>query len=1013
MAAFEANHVIVVGGGLAGLAAAATLLEKGCFVTILEKHERAGGASSKATCGIAAPGSTFQKESGVQDNANDLLENEEAKQLVTKGSEAVDWLITTLRMKADLALVDSPGHSTKRVIGAKDNFPGAVLTYKTLQVLQLISKSNPNRLQIICDAEVTNLKTEGTFMVSKVTGVEYKLKDGERKTVMGAVVLATGGYTGDLSGSGLLARHVPGYSPNMAHAIDKRARGDGIDLSVAVGAGTADLDTVSFYPMGMSIPGREQKPFKMCIADTLCGAGAVILNARGDRVVKEKDNSEARFSQMCNDEYGEFYFAMPEAVAKAPEVKWLVDFYETHNFFTMYGGPHSFAKAIGADPHKVEQALGMKGKVLAAKMLPVLHTSLGGVMTGFGDGKEGKVLKPSGSPIDGLYAAGEVTNVPYKKIWESTGIPLLHAVYTGKMAGDAAAAFVGKAQKVEDLVHLTVPCDSDHGHGHDDVVKKEPAKDIEKTGEGKKLEDLSKEELIAKIKDLEANGVKAAAAPAKDEGPPGIKMDEVAKHKSKDDAWIVLFGNVYDVTNWIPKHPGGEQAIQVFLGMDATEEWKNIHKPGTLENKNYSQHFKKLGALDDGKPKAAAGAAPAEAGGIQMDEVKKHTTKEAGLWIVINGMVLDVTEFTKKHPGGEPVLMANAGTDASSDWNGIHKPGTVEKWLKIEGGPVLKGNFAGGGAVTATADAEPEEEWLIVDGDGKVPGIIGSSIYLVLNVARMLLRTVFGTGNFKFKLDNNRKGTIQSAILLLTFTIVHVGGNFVDMVMNKSKASNGEGATLPRLAGGDLKFKGHHLLLELPGGHDLSILEIYFLAGFVVHISVALKRSWDISINYCLYTGKWNMMLSGLFVLAFLVKHLSDLKFGNAPEVWMRLPKYMLDLPPHIWYEEYGSADNGSFGSICRKVRDTYTLQVKLFKDIPTALFYSASILLFIYHMVRGWEKLVTAEMMQIPTGHVKRITYMGWLLAVALGSLYLTVLWFTFFATADTIMDDPTCVPK
>lgn len=53
--------------------------------------------------------------------------------------------------------------------------------------------------------------------------------------------------------------------------------------------------------------------------------------------------------------------------------------------------------------------------------------------------------------------------------------------------------------------------------------------------------------------------------------------DEVASHCTGDDAWIIILNKVYEVTNWIPKHPGGPHFILNLAGQDCTDEFKTFH----------------------------------------------------------------------------------------------------------------------------------------------------------------------------------------------------------------------------------------------------------------------------------------------------------------------------------------------------------------------------------------------------------------------------------------------------
>lgn len=61
---------------------------------------------------------------------------------------------------------------------------------------------------------------------------------------------------------------------------------------------------------------------------------------------------------------------------------------------------------------------------------------------------------------------------------------------------------------------------------------------------------------------------------------PSVKsytLSEIAKHNSKTDCWTAVKGKVYDITTYIPKHPGGEKQIMQVCGKDGTFLFEDQH----------------------------------------------------------------------------------------------------------------------------------------------------------------------------------------------------------------------------------------------------------------------------------------------------------------------------------------------------------------------------------------------------------------------------------------------------
>ena len=110
----------------------------------------------------------------------------------------------------------------------------------------------------------------------------------------------------------------------------------------------------------------------------------------------------------------------------------------------------------------------------------------------------------------------------------------------------------------------------------------------------------------------------------------------VAKHNTADSCWVILYGEVYDVTDFLTSHPGGSKIILKLAGRDATEEYDPVHPPGTLEENLKPEA--KLGQVNPEtlpKPESTAASAqphnddyrPPLESLLNLDEIEEEATK--------------------------------------------------------------------------------------------------------------------------------------------------------------------------------------------------------------------------------------------------------------------------------------------------------------------------------------------------------------------------------------------------
>ncbi|KAI1349336.1 FAD binding domain-containing protein [Xylaria sp. FL0043] len=591
-----APRVIVVGGGLSGLSAAHTIYLAGGNVVVLDKQGFFGGNSTKATSGINGALTRTQVDHKIQDSVKQFYEDtlksardkarpDLIKVLTYKSAAAVEWLQDVFNL--DLTLVSRlGGHSQPRTHRGHDaKFPGMAITYALMQRLEELAETEPERVQIIKKARVTGLNKEG----NKITGVQYET-NGETSSVDGPVVLATGGYAADFGDTSLLKKHRPDTF-GLATTNGSHATGDGQKMVMAIGGNGIDMDKVQVHPTGLVDPKDPRSKWKFLAAEALRGEGGLLLNADGDRFCDELGHRDYVSGMMWKEkDKGKF----PIRLILNSKASNTLDFHTRHysgrGLMKKMSG-QELAKEIGCKPDHLQKTFTTYNAIAEGKqkdpwgkkffhnmpldindtfhvavMEPVLHFTMGGIEIN----DKAQVLNQSKQPFEGLFACGELAGGVHGAN-RLGGSSLLGCVVYGRVAGDSASNYLfqqalsGSAGAAQRLGQISLHIDPS-----------QPGKVSVEWANGATASAPSASQPTAAKP--AAEGAKPSKPAKKFEIPEKeYTLDEVAKHNTKEDLWVVVKGVVLDLTNWLDEHPGGPQAIMNFMGRDATEEFEMLH----------------------------------------------------------------------------------------------------------------------------------------------------------------------------------------------------------------------------------------------------------------------------------------------------------------------------------------------------------------------------------------------------------------------------------------------------
>jgi L-aspartate oxidase len=388
--------VVVIGTGVAGLAAALAAHRRGSTVVVLSKAGNTATHYAQGGIAVVLPDSDDSVDAHVRDTVaagGGLCDPDAVRSIVADGYRAVTDLV------GDGARFDesSPGrwartreggHTRRRIIHAGGDATGAEVQRALDQAATLLDiRRNHVVQQVITGPD-------------GVTGVQVVNDDGVGILHAPAVILATGGL-------GHLYR---------ATTNPEGSTGDGIALALWAGTAVADIEFIQFHPtMLFDGNGSGRRPL---ITEALRGEGATLIDGRGRSVT-------AGVHPMGD-------LAPRDVVAAAVDARLHVT-----------GDPCVYldARAIPAIGERfptVTAACRAAGVDPAREPIPVVpgaHYSCGGVITDTSGRTE----------LPGLFAAGEVARTGMHGANRLASNSLLEGLVVGGRAGRAAAGHAAEA----------------------------------------------------------------------------------------------------------------------------------------------------------------------------------------------------------------------------------------------------------------------------------------------------------------------------------------------------------------------------------------------------------------------------------------------------------------------------------------------------------------------------------------------------------------------------------------
>ena len=489
-AAQEADaDVVIIGAGGGGLSAALEAVEQGAsHVIVLEMTARTGGALNYTSGSMSAAGTIIQKEEGIEDSVEsyiaDIMKNgsdfggQPSLELVTlyanQAAEVFDWLYES-GLKDNTYSVDratgnravfAPEHALYSVQRTYKPSPDDKTKYKSAahEVLDTLVNAD-ERITVLTNTKATELVANDKGQVLTVVA---EGPDGEVSyTASKAIIVCTGGYSAN---GKLMAQYVP-YGEEYLAGGAPGSDGNGLLLMQKVGAALneASMSAIPTFPMGLQ---SKDNPKTGSIANTYTWkTGGIVVNQEGKRFCNETESNPAVREVALEEQPGAVqYDIFTDKILEDLRAANGAYFYDA--YFAEEGQPGAHVKVTAGSIGELAEKIGVPAENLAATVeaynaaveaggtdefgrlydgtkttynLAVnkiegdtyyavpLHALCVMTLGGITANENMQVLDENGTPIPGLYAAGEVVGGVWGK-FVSGGTGVMGPIVFGKIA---------------------------------------------------------------------------------------------------------------------------------------------------------------------------------------------------------------------------------------------------------------------------------------------------------------------------------------------------------------------------------------------------------------------------------------------------------------------------------------------------------------------------------------------------------------------------------------------------